>query len=175
MVKIYFSFIKSYNYSDEDLVKFDTERINYIETIKDAKRRAHSFYVWQLLLYAIKKDMPDFNDKFICQNGKWVCLNNSIQFSLAHSNGVVCVALAKDAVGVDVEMISDKVYSLKKIFPLINDADELTVKWTEKESLFKKGKGNKFFTKKIFDLNQNSYFITTCTDEECVEFEFVDL
>ena len=136
-------------------------------------------FAWQLLIYALKTEGVDGSfsiDKF----GKWSLLDNKYNFSIAHSNNVVAVAIGDcDILGIDVEKCSEKVLKLnKKITKLIDDdlseIDFFTREWTRYESSIKARNKANFIDKKIVDKCFNQYYLTVCTNESVKEFIYID-
>lgn len=120
--------------------------------------RKEKYHVWRLLAYALHarygKKLTDL--QFTCKNGKWEC--DICHFSLSHSHGVLCVAVADFPIGADVEKItmpSDslalKILSDEELqryhgMPKLEKAEYFTRIWTRRESLFKQVGGTGFFT-----------------------------
>lgn len=129
---------------------YPRERQCEIKRIKNKEVKREKYYVWKLLEHAVKNS---FNKKIKeykfakNQTGKWQA--EGMEFSISHSHGVVCVAVSRAAVGVDVEKvgptrvdISSRVLSaseLEKYNSLNKDQKTQLVidSWTKKESLFK--------------------------------------
>ncbi|MBQ8427262.1 MAG: hypothetical protein IJX16_05840 [Clostridia bacterium] len=162
----------------DDIVVLCEERKEYIKSISDEKRKRQSLLVWKLLEFAIynvygKKQLNFFND-----NGRWYDADGKINFSLSHSNNIVAVGVSDTPIGVDVEMVSEKILKLKaKLNPpenVENVIEYLTKKWTEKESLFKAGRGKKFETLTVFD-KSCKYFLTVCTNKNEINFNKIDI
>ena len=49
------------------------------------------------------------------ENGKWRLKDNAINFSISHSNNLICVGISKSEIGVDIE--KKDVYSIRELFP----------------------------------------------------------
>lgn len=140
MVKIYYldiSILPSENY---DFDGFCEERIRYVNGIKDATRKKQSYYVWKLLLRALSLLGFDLNAFSFSMNkeGRWIDCSSLVNFSLSHSKNLVCVAICDSEISVDVELVSNKIFGVKKLLVGDNtkegscDYDEhlLTKKWT---------------------------------------------
>ncbi len=79
-------------------------------------------------------------------NGRPFLQGSKKSFSITHSKGRVCIALSdKEAVGIDIERLSERPYTLRDMFvspaDLSADAnlppEAYTILWSAKESLFK--------------------------------------
>ena len=109
------------------------------------------YYVWKLLEYAIlhtfgkKMHTLQFTQS---ETGKW--LSDGCEFSLSHSHGVVCVALSRKPVGVDIErletpsihrfaekILCEREWQAFLSLPVSQQTQFLMEKWTQKESIFK--------------------------------------
>ena len=128
-----------------------SERAREIEECTSETVKREKYFAWKLLSHAVKdrlgKDLlnlsPTKNG-----NGKWTA--DGIEFSLSHSNGVVCVAISLAPVGVDIQPIAPPKTDTTAL-KILNEsekaeyarltADEkaeyFTIKWTERESIFK--------------------------------------
>ena len=182
MVKVYFTDISNFDFNTNELpLIYDKQRITYIESINDAKRKKQSFFVWLLLEYVLRADFNVFKPKFSFVDEKWFLKNSNVKFSITHSENIVAISISDNvqAVGVDVEIVSDKILKLQKLFNNLNGnvdiKDFLTIKWTEKESKFKSQNKNNFSTCEIYDNNGSKYFLTVCCDERCSDFINVDI
>ena len=116
------------------------------ETVKKEK-----YYAWKLLEYALFRTfgLKIQDQKFEkTDNGKWICEN--FEFSISHSYSQVAVAISRDKVGVDIELLkarkteklSEKILTDTELDEFnglsIDEKDEFIIlKWSEKESLFK--------------------------------------
>ena len=129
---------------------YPPSRQEEIGAVQSEKVKREKYYAWKLLEYGLYhsfgKKMRDVS--FLKQDtGKWTC--NVCEFSLSHSHNVVCVALSRSAVGVDVEKIqppkvdiADKVLSEKEKaeYALLEGEEKVGFiirAWARKESLFK--------------------------------------
>ena len=161
MVKVFYAEIPKF-FSD---IKINCEeRKKYLDAITDDKSRKHSFYVWVLLEHAIKYLFSEQNFIFICEKGKWKEKDDKLFFSLTHSSNIVAVAISKTLpVGLDVECVSDKLFSIKKFLKLpenITDKYYLARKWTEYESVIKLGEERIFSSETISDSECLEYCLT---------------
>lgn len=127
------------------------ERRQAIAIAKSEKVQRERYYVWKLLEYALARTFGwKLKDLQFTQTpqGKWEC--DKCEFSLSHSHGVLCVALSRKPVGVDIERIApppttrfaEKILceeELAEFAAIANDAqtEYLIEKWTQKESIFK--------------------------------------
>lgn len=129
---------------------YPKNRQKEIENVPHIDKRREKYFVWKLLEYAINKSFgirfKDVNFEK-CKSGKWIC--DKCEFSLSHSDNVVCVAVSKIPIGVDIERIEiDKSRYLEKILTscekqkyenLSLDSRDVYLynSWTKKESIFK--------------------------------------
>lgn len=137
---------------------YPPERNHEIKIAKNESVQRQKYFVWKLLAYALKhsfgKDITKFSFKK-STSGKWKC--DGAEFSLAHSENAVAVAVSTFPVGVDIEIEKreiDERVSLK----ILNECEYLEYlssnekrafllkKWVEKESVFKSLDQNGFFT-----------------------------
>lgn len=178
MVKVFYLDLTNYKFNFSHLDNLVEDRKLYVKSIRNKKRKDQSLVVWKLLEYAINNAFGSVNVQFFNDNGKWVDKNGKIKFSLSHSNNLVAVAVSDDEIGVDVEMVSDKILKLKSKFNLSkteqNIEEYLTIKWTEKESLYKANNMGDFITKAVLD-KHNKYFISVCCKEKKCDFINVNL
>ena len=89
-------------------VLYPKSRYHEILECKNENARREKYLVWKLLEQAIKTgtDLDFANLEFTkTANGKWVCYD--LYFSLSHTDGVVCVAVSDQPIGVDVEAAKD--------------------------------------------------------------------
>lgn len=135
------------------------ERKNEIENVKNEDIKKQKFYVWKLLEIALNKylnlDLADIKFTHL-SSGKWLC--NKCNFSLSHSDNVVCVALSDVPVGVDIQV--EKNIEKKDLFKkhLLNDNelkripdDYLLETFVMKEAMFKESNEVNFVPKN-FDI-----------------------
>ncbi len=178
MVKIIFTDISDYKLNSVDLSSVCENRRFYIESINDEKRKIQSLLVWKLLEYSVKKYFCLNSFSSTLNNNKWLDSDNKIKFSLTHSNNIVAVAISDSFdVGVDVEMFSERILKLKSYFNenLDDNVELLTLKWTEKESLYKANIKGTFSSKVIEDKYGNGYYLTCCSSDTNVTFSQVNL
>lgn len=149
------------------------DRLEYVNKINDEVRKNQSYFATKLLEYALENYGIDYSCGFSCENGKWKLRNNAINFSISHSNNLVCVGLSKSEIGVDLEKKDDKILLLeKKYFSEKNfsNRDEKILEylkfWTEKEAKFKAQTESKvnFFT--IKDNNNDIHVLCVLCGEE---------
>ena len=124
---------------------YPEERREEINSVRNGRLKKEKFHAWKLLEMAIESLGINFRElDFIKnENGKWVC--DKICFSLSHTDRAVAVAVSQNAVGVDIEKVSDRAQRVaKKVFSQSEldacDGDEIlytTKLWTQKEAIFK--------------------------------------
>lgn len=131
-------------------------RNEMIHSCTDLKTKQQRYCVWKLLDYVLRDcydgGVADFNF-YIDDNGKWNC-RNGFEFSLAHSNNVVVVAVCNHFVGVDIEaverferhtdnssffnrILTDNEQLVLREAPDEQKAEILAQMWTKKESFYK--------------------------------------
>ena len=129
---------------------YPKERMDEIKKCASQKARREKYYVWVLLGKALKEllnleiDNLQFTKK---SNGKWI--SPSICFSLAHTDGLVAVAISDSPVGVDCELIRPMKAGIEKKMLTECELRELGSipscekdlyiidKWCRKEAVFK--------------------------------------
>lgn len=123
-----------------------------IKACGSQKVQREKYYAWKLLEYAAERTFGkklkkiDFSKT---ENGKWEC--KEFAFSLSHSKNAVAVALSRKPVGVDIELFTpvkegaaEKILSAaeKTEYEALSNKEReeyLLKKWTQKESIFKRG------------------------------------
>lgn len=167
---------------------YPKERKEEILACSSKKVINEKYTAWKLLEKALKeqwgKSMQDLS--FVKkENGKWNI--NDGYFSIAHSKGVVVVALSKAPVGTDVEKALNFNKRLLNRVATTKEKEQLTCLqkeemgiflsklWTKKESIFKLlGKGNfspndieceKYYTvTQSINSNGNVFFLSVATE-----------
>lgn len=176
MIKAYYADICDFPVpSDDDIGKnvYSVARAEYLFSLRAPKRLKQSYYMWLLLQNICKEAGVDCSDFERGQNGNWFSPSLGYNFSFSHSENIVLVAVSEAALGVDVELISDRILKLKNKITgsaSVYSAEELTAIWTEKESEYKRGSSARFITDKIIDCQKNEYCVCVCSDENRVEF-----
>lgn len=139
-----------------------------IKSCTDEKVKKEKFFAWKLLAHALYRSLGlrienlEFNKD---KNGKWLC--DKCFFSISHGDGIVAIAVSKQSVGIDLELIDDnKKQVLEKVLTEIEKAElskgessieKLTTIWTKKESIYKmKGEGA-FSPRKIESLSAQTF------------------
>ena len=157
------------------------------------KTRREKYFVWKLLEQAVNDTFQKSLDEFTfsrSKNGKWKC--DGFAFSLAHSDGLLCVALSQEEVGVDVqrvrppktETVAKKILSPRELIeyaalPKKEKADYFTRKWTERESTFKRLDLPAFFPAlpllfqsqthtEILEINKKRYTVSVSTESKTI-------
>lgn len=178
MIKVYYALIPS-GASNLDFNNFSLEREAYVKSITNKKRFLQSYYVWKLLLKVFNELNVDFSKGFSVENGKWELNSKSPYFSLAHSENVVTLAISFDKeVGVDVQIIDDKIFRVKDRLGVFGDIskEDLTKKWTEREIKIK-SENSKYFTHEIItDCVLNSYVLSVGAKDDFIPtFEKINI
>lgn len=167
---------------------FPHSRWTEIQSATNVTVRKEKYFVWKLLEYGLKqsigKKITDL-EVFKSDTGKWMC--ETCEFSLSHSGNLVCVAISKKPIGVDIEKIqvpkvdiSKAILSKEEIIEYDRLSQEeknifIIETWSKKESLFKR-KNIKTVSKaefralngtvfqKIIFTNGESYMLSVATD-----------
>ncbi len=149
---------------------FPIKRQNEIDEVSNLEVKKDKYLVWKLLEYALKQSFGvDIKDVKFTKDatGKWLC--DKCEFSLSHSKNVVCVAVSKNPIGVDVEKInSDRFEFLEKILSDKEKEEYQKIKpeekaeflfnaWTKKESLFKRKNLKEISIKEFSLLDEKVY------------------
>lgn len=118
--------------------------------ILKTEKREKEFICSRILLNLYSKKLKISYSKF----GNPV-LNNNQFISISHCSNLVCIAISKENIGIDLEEISEKTLKLKSKF--VNDhhsklnKEKTTLIWCIKESVFKYHKiGGVDFKKDIY-------------------------
>ena len=127
------------------------ERQEQIDATRDEQVRAQRFYAWDTLLKGLRhsRGLDATKAKLTkTESGKWVSAKCGI--SISHCKTVVAAAIAKNAVGVDIEPFVDVRYrdallnriateTERALFPTLPIEQRIAVLWTRKEAAFKRG------------------------------------
>ena len=127
------------NCSDVDFCfdNFPKERIEYVNSINDKKRKIQSYFVTKLLIALLVDNglLNKLNNASII-SGKWV-FSSEFDVCFSHSDNIVCVALSDSGeCAVDVEKVDQKILRVKNILASDNQPKsivDLTKLWTERE------------------------------------------
>ncbi len=178
MIKVYYCEISGFTDFYYLIETLSDERKSYVLSINDVNRQKQSVLVWKLLERCLTTFHKMSKPCFIFDKNCWRIKDDKIKFSLSHSKDFVAVAIGDIPLGVDVQFCDDKILKLKNKLKHegeeINDVNELTEIWTKKESLYKAGMGDNFFTQKLFDLLGREYRLTVCSNSYNVEFIKID-
>jgi phosphopantetheinyl transferase len=122
-----------------------------VRECKSESVKREKYLVWKLLRRAVEEYFKlDFANLTFTKtaNGKWICPD--FYFSLSHTDGAVCVALAKIPVGVDIEKIRHVGEKLPERFLSCDELEYMNTlqkeereaffleAWVKKESIFKR-------------------------------------
>ncbi len=173
MIYLFFADLSSIDIKNLSYLSFAQGRKEYIESIKDTKRKNQSIVAWALLEQAFLRVFDKRIESAVKnKDGSWSVDNLDVSFSIAHSDNLVCVGVSKGAkFGVDIEKFTDKISRLTKRYPIPNDCkniDEyLLKKFTEEESNYKCGNSAKYYySLNLFDKNNGKYKFTIATANE---------
>ena len=170
-----------------------------IQGCNSDKTRIEKYLVWRLLEYTVKNYTTlDFaNLQFAkTDGGKWVCPD--FYFSLSHTDGLVCVALSDEPIGVDAEVVrairpelrarilTEREMDAFMSIPEEQQSEYLLKAWVRKESIFKKDGGTALLPGSIeatehttalkrVTVGTREYLISVChTRAENIEFNYVE-
>ena len=141
------------------------------ENFEETKRTIQSASALSLLKYAVKDIWgidEDFSSLRVSENGKPYV--DGYSFSISHSGALVCVAISKQEVGVDIECsttprnwlgLRRRVLTQKEKEEVTEDSKSMTEIWTKKEAVFKL-LGDKVFSPSKIDIE--GYYIDTIDD-----------
>ena len=147
-------------------------------TSKNSSIQSSSGYA--LLKYAVKDRWgidEDFATLSVTENGKPYVEGYS--FSISHSGALVCVAISKNEVGIDIECstkrrnwlgLRRRVLTQKENEELATDNETMTSNWTKKEAVFKL-LGGRVFNPSFITLE--GYYIDTITDISLDEDNYI--
>lgn len=162
-------------------------------TCKNNSIQSSSAYA--LLKYAVKDRWgidEDFSTLGITENGKPYI--EGYKFSISHSEALVCVAISKNDVGVDLECATKRrnwlglrrrVLTQKENEELATDNETMTSNWTQKEAVFKLMGGRVFSPNAIalegyyidtitdISLDEDNYILSVATKEKSESYLFV--
>lgn len=136
-----------------------------------SKKSLESVSALVLLKYAVKDIWgieEDFSTFKVSENGKPYV--DDYNFSISHSGALVCVAISKQEVGVDIECsttprnwlgLRRRVLTQKEKEEVTEDSKSMTEIWTKKEAVFKL-LGDKVFSPSKIDIE--GYYIDTIDD-----------
>ena len=137
-------------------------RYSEILECKSDKTKAEKYLVWRLLEHAVNSytNLDFANLQFAkTDGGKWVCPD--FYFSLSHADGLVCVALSDEPIGVDAETVRAirpelraRILTEREInalggIPEEQQSEYLLEAWVRKESIFKRGDGTALLPNRI--------------------------
>lgn len=150
-----------------------------IDSVSNNRIKTEKYFVWKLLEYAIDKS---FSQKISnvsiwkSESGKWLC--NMCEFSLSHSDDLVCVAISKSPVGVDIEKIKQPQIDLSRRiltekeyeqYSKLSEEEKIGYAigvWTKKESLFKLGNLKSISLNDFVSLSGNVFQKTIYIDND---------
>ncbi len=128
-----------------------------------SKKSLESVYALALLKYAVRDRWgieEDFSTFKVSKNGKPYV--EGYNFSISHSCSIVCVAISKMEVGVDIECVLNsrnwlglrrRVLTQKEKEEVAEDSQTMTAIWTKKEAVFKL-LGDKVFSPSNMDIEK---------------------
>lgn len=177
MVKVFYADKSDFaEPTKEDICSFirSVARREYLFSISNEKSLKQSYCLWLLVQKVCDGYNVDSSAFKQCENGNWGLPGSEYRFSFSHSGDLVVFAFSDKEVGVDAELISDRILRLRDRIEnnkeLVSDARTLTKNWTEKESEYKRGKIGLFCGQTLFDKQQREYYVSVCAEEQDVEF-----
>ena len=177
---------------------YPESRYHEILECKNENARREKYLVWKLLEQAIKTgtDLDFANLEFTkTANGKWVC--HDLYFSLSHADGVVCVAVSDQPIGVDVEAVKDirpalanKILTegeraIMESIPKDKRGRFLLDAWVKKESVFKMRGGEALLPNRIestsvkvkmhsVTVSDREYVIAIAAENDSIEIVYTE-
>ena len=134
---------------------FPRQRELELQGISSDRLRREKYHAWRLLEYALEKSLNlslESAAPYRHWSGKWI--SEFCEFSIAHSGGVVAVAVSHYPVGVDVERrdrdlgpgFARRMFTDSENELLVASSERLTPIdiWCKKEAIFKKKGENSF-------------------------------
>ena len=165
IVDVYLAKLPDSNIGDDVACE---ERRKEIESVSNDTVKKEKYFVWKLLCYALersfgmKENALSFTKN---KHGAWSV--DGAEISLSHSAGALAVAVSRDRVGIDIEIvhtprsekIAERIMNDKELAAFMalpdEEKDERFIEiWTRKEALFKSQKKDVFIPK---DANADSY------------------
>lgn len=133
----------NYNNSQELFEELKKNKINLNQLLEfsNEKRKVE----WMTIRYVLLQIHDESDDIIYDSHGKPHFKNSSSKLSISHSHKMIAVSIhKKEACGIDIQLISDKIIRIKQKFlnpkeqsETKNDSEELTIYWSCKEALFK--------------------------------------
>ena len=178
---------------------YPKSRYDEVLGCKDPASGKEKYLVWKLLEKAVRESLNlEFaNLEFTkTENGQWICPD--FYFSLSHADGIVCVALSDEPIGIDAEPVKEirpqlegRILTDREREQIKNATDEerseyLLCAWVKKESIFKKSGGKALLPNRIDPAEHKTqlrrvlsdgreYIIAVCQDRNIeIEFNFVE-
>lgn len=164
----------------------DETRAAKIKKIKDVVKQKEKLFSSLLLNELIIQTLGSSYDIKYTTNGKPFIDHPNFHFSVAHSNGVICIGISKKNIGVDIELIkpiteklvnkvlSDEELQIYKTLKPIDKTNYFFESFTAKESYVKQNDLSMINPKaviydqvvtKTFKKNKNIYQISLSGDE----------
>lgn len=172
MVRVYYAFLPD-DFVAGDIKVMPREWQKYLLSINDEKRRAQSFFARKLLLRALSDSGVKVREFCEEKNGKWLIKEScggKPDFSLSHSYNLVVAATSfRGKIGVDGELVSDKILKIKsKLTDNIEEtsAENLTELWTVRESVFKSGVKTSFIKKTTVCDGEKKFVVCVAGENE---------
>lgn len=162
-----------------DLSTINISRKQYLEKLNGNAKKM-SYAAWCLLkeivyenynidIDLVKLSYNEFNKPII----------EGISFNISHSNNIVVVAISDDSIGVDIQLVDDKIYSLSKYIDNSFDKYELTKHFSAIEAFYKqKGTGIKKSLLKesvtidyqqLINIDNNTYVLSVCSNDKDIK------
>lgn len=166
----------------QKLPKFTQDELKNITNKKVIKQKCATYGVLHFALKTL--GIEDDFSRLVKENGK--PLSPDYCFSNSHSHNLVAIAISQYDVGVDIEMVDKKrkvqklaqyVCTPNELSQSIENIEELTKIWTQKEASFKLHGEGRFSPTKLdhdsafcqsFELEHENekYYVTICTNKQ---------
>ena len=151
-INVYIGAVEDFCNTNE-LPKYARKELKKISSEKVAKEKKAGYGLLVLAAREMTKN-PDVKKCFLGKTGK--PLHKDFGFSITHSDGLVAVAAAPVAVGIDLEGYADQERQeklLERILHQNEQADDPILLWTVKEAAFKFSEEDKHFRPAQIDAN----------------------
>lgn len=119
MIKIYYAHIENFDddFYHKALSAIPREKVETIKKITHIKTAHESILAWFMVSYAYrsvygsKSDLPKLE---FHENGKPSFVSADFYFNISHSDGLVCVAVSENEIGIDVQSFRISFDSVKR-------------------------------------------------------------
>lgn len=169
---------------DLDNVIIDSTNINitrkeYLDKLKGNSKKI-SYLSWCFLKEIVLENYNiDIDNQKLSYNDYGKPIIQNIFFNISHSNNIVAIAISNSNIGIDIQVVNDKIYALSSYIDKTLDKYELTKRFSAVEAHYKKnGLGIKKSNIKenvivdyqeVITLNNNDYVLSVSFDDEIID------